>query len=191
MATSVVSICNKALQALGAARITSLAEDSSNARNCNLCYEDIRDEELRAHVWNFAKKRATLAADATEPDFDYLYAFPLPTDCLRLLPPARRGLDWRIENHQGRPAILTNDGNSLEINYIARITDPTVFDPLFVKALAMSMASHMCEDITQSNSKKAEAKMERRDALRDARRTNAMENISEEPAEDPWLTARR
>jgi hypothetical protein len=190
MATSVVSICNKALQRLGAARITSLTEDSSNARNCNLCYEDIRDEELRAHVWNFAKKRATLAADATAPDFDYLYAFPLPSDCLRPLPPKRVALDWVIENHQGRPAILTNDGNSIELTYIARITDPTVFDPLFVKALAMSMAEHMCEDITQSNSKKADAKADRKEALAIARRTNAMENISQEPVEDPWLTAR-
>jgi hypothetical protein len=33
--------------------------------------------------------------------------------------------------------ILTNDGSSINIRYIARVTDPTQFDVAFVEALAV------------------------------------------------------
>ena len=186
-----VSIANLALQKLGAERITSLTQDHVNARAVNNCYEQLRDKELRLHVWNFAKTRTTLAPSATEPDFGFLFAFPLPSDYLRLLPPKRLGLDWRIENHNGTRAILTNDGNTLEIVYIARITDPTRFDDAFIEAFAAKLAWHMAEELTQSNTKKDDAKLEYRDAMREARRINAFENISQEEPEDPWLAARR
>lgn len=191
MATSEVAICNMALDTLGAQRIVAIDEDSRNGRACNACYAQIRDQELRAHPWNFAKKRSTLAASAVTPEFGFDYAFPLPTDCLRILPPKRTGLDWTLENHEGRSAILTNDGDSIEVSYIAQITNPTVFDVLFDDALAAKMAMHMCEEITQSNQKKADAKDDYVQAIRRAKRTNAIEQVPQEAAEDPWLAARR
>jgi hypothetical protein len=187
VAVSEVAICNLALQKLGAARITSLTEDSVNARHCNACYTMLRDQEIVAHPWSFAKKRATLAPDATAPDHDYLYAFSYPTNCLRILPPARNGLDWQMENNK----ILTNDGDTLEVLYLERVTDPTRFHPLFDDALASRMADHMCEAITQSNQKKEKATTDYNTAIRRAKRTNAIEQISAEPPEDPWLAARR
>ena len=191
MAVSEVTICNLALQKLGEARITSLSEDSPRARSCNAAYEFIRDRELRAHKWNFAKKRATLAPSSVTPDFDFDDAFPLPTDFLRLLPPNTSSLDWQIENHEGSPSILTNDGDTLEIVYIARITDTAKFDMLFVEMLACKLALHLCEDRTQSNTKKADIQAEYRELRREARLINAFENGSEEPPEDSWLLARR
>ncbi len=191
MATSDVAICNLALQKLGAARIASLAEDSRNARSCNACFTAIRDREIRARAWNFAKKRATLAPHATTPAFDFDYAFPVPSDFLRLLPPSRNGLDWTIENHQGVKCILTNDGDTLDVSYLAKVTDPNLFDSLFIEALAAKLAWHMCEEITQSNQKKADIFNEYKDILKEARQINAFEQISAEPPEDDWLVARR
>lgn len=191
MAVSDVSIANLALQKLGAARITTLTEDSRSARSVNACYEHLRDLELRKHKWNFAIKRTTLAPSSVEPEFDYDYAFPLPSDCLRLLPPARNSLDWKIESHEGTPSILTNDGNTLEILYIGKITDPTKFDECFVEMLACKIADHCCEELTQSNTKKADVRAEYREALNSAKRMNAFENTSDEPPDDPWYEARR
>ena len=191
MAVSDVAICNLALQKLGASRISSLSDASKNARECNAAYEFIRDKELRANRWKFAIKRATLAPSSTEPDFTYLYAFTLPTDCLRVLFPARLGLDWKIENHLGSPAILTNDGNTLEIRYLAKVTDPTKFDACFVEALSCKMAWHLAEAITQSNSKKDAALNEYKMAIAEARRMNAVElGVLKQPV-DEWLAARR
>lgn len=183
---SVVGICNRGLQKLGADRITSLTQDSRNARSCNALYEIVRDAELRAHPWSFAVKRVVLAPDSTTPAFDYDYSFTLPSDCLRVLPPNDSDLDWRIEGG----AILTNYGDSLNLRYIARITDPNLFDPLFMESLASRIAVELCEELTQSNQKGQGVRDDYKQAIREARRNNAIEKMSDEPPEDPWVTAR-
>ena len=97
---SVVDICNRALQKLGAESITSLTQNTENARACNSCFEFLRDAELRAHPWNFAIKRAQLAADLTPPEFGYDLRYQLPSDYLRLLPSdsfdVNRSADYKI-----------------------------------------------------------------------------------------------
>lgn len=187
MAISEVALANLSLQKLGAARITSLTENSRNARSINACYEMIRDRELRAHRWHFAVKFQTLTPDTATPAFDYLYQFTWPTDCLRVLKPRNRRVDWELAGRK----ILTNESNTLELRYIARITNPTMFDPLFDDALACKIAWHTCEEITQSNQKKADIQGEYRMAIAEARKTNAIEISPEDPVEDDWLSARR
>jgi hypothetical protein len=187
--TSVVDICNIALQKLGASRIVSLTQDTDNARECNLLYEQARDSELRAHPWNFAIKRAQLAASGT-PAFGYSSAYQLPADCLRLLPPDKHlnfsDLDWQIE---GR-SILTDDTGALDVRYIYRVTDPNQFDASFVELLACRLAEGLCEKITQSNSKGQQIRADKITAMREARRNNAFENSSQEAPEDTWLSVR-
>lgn len=191
MATSDVSVCNLALQKLGAGRIVSLSENSENAKAVNACYESLRDKELRTYLWNFARKRAILAASSVTPAFTFTYAFPVPSDFLRLIKPARLGLDWHVEQHEGGLAILTNDGNTLEIRYIAKVTNPALFDPCFVEMLACKIAWHCCERITQSNTKKAGLMEEYKEAKQEARRTNAFELPKNPEPIDEWLAARQ
>ena len=187
---SEVDICNRALQKLGAERITSLTQDSANARACNLCYEPIRDAELRAHPWNFAIKRASLAADSTAPSFGYDSAYTLPSDCLRVMPPDVsvnfNTFDWQIEGRK----ILTNYDAPLEIRYVKRETDPNQYDPLFIECLSAKIAVELCELLTQSNSKGSAARDDYIRAIRDARKMNAFENISAETQTDTWITCR-
>lgn len=191
MAVSNVSICNLALQKLGAARISDLPDGSVNSNECNACFTSLRDAELRLNKWRFSLSRITLAPHATAPDFNYLYAFPLPADCLRPLFPARLGLDWKVENHLDVQSILTNDGNTIKLRYIKTITDPTKFDPIFVEALACKIAWHLCERLTQSNTKKASLREDYLYWIREARRTNALEIGTQKQPVDEWLAARR
>lgn len=186
MAISDVAICNLALDRLGADRIASLVEDTVEARACNAAYTHIRDAELRRRAWGFATKRVVLAPDTETPAFDYNYQFTKPSDCLRILPPNTRALDWRFEGNK----ILTNDGNTLNLRYIARIEDPAKFDSLFVDALAARLAWHMAEVLTQSNSKKDAALRDYRLLISEARQINAFEQISDEPPIDEWVAAR-
>jgi len=195
MATSEVSICNLALQKNGSGRIVSLTEDSPQARECNACYEAMRDLELRKHRWSFAIKRVSLPEDVTAPEFGPARYFTLPSDFLRLIEPDEatnyNTLDWRIEsNAAGAKAIATNDAAPLEIRYVWRAIDPTVFDAAFVEALACRIALQTCEKLTQSNAKKADIREEYKDAIREARRTNAIEGVSAESPVDTWITAR-
>lgn len=189
-ASSVVQICNNALQKLGATRITAIDEDSRNARACNATYEGTKQAELRAHVWNFAIKRAELAADSEAPAWGRANAFTLPSDFLRLLPPYPEdnlnSTDWQIEGKK----ILTDDDAPIYIRYIYNVTDPNEMDALFLDMLSIKLAYDICEEITQSNTKKASLLEDYKDALSEARRINAIENISAKPPEDEWITVR-
>lgn len=190
MSTSDVQIANLALQKVGASRITSLEEDSEEARQVALCYGQTRDTELRKHAWNFAITRATLPAETYDPDFGPANSFPLPSDFLRLIPVDPEEVtntdDWRIE---GR-SIRTNDAAPLYIRYIKRVTDPNDFDELFTEMLACKIALQVCEKLTGSNQKKAAVAEDYKMAQREARRINAFENIAAEPPPDTWDTAR-
>lgn len=190
MATSEVAICNLALQKLGAKRITSLTEDSVNARECNACYALERDAELRKHPWNFAIKRDSLAAESVAPIFGPTTKCQLPSDFLRLMPldpeSQTMTLDWRIEGKY----ILTYDAAPLRIRYIYRVTDPNEFDGLFVESLACRIAVQICEKLTQSNVKKADAQKMYDYAVAEAKRVDAMEDVPQDPPDDTWVTAR-
>lgn len=187
---SEVGICSRALQKLGARRISSLTEDSSNARACNAAYEVLRDAELRAHPWSFATDRASLAADSSSPDFGRSNAFQLPSDCLRLLPPYPEdnlnSHDWQIEGRK----IYTDESAPLRIRYIKKVSDPNEMDPLFRELLATRIALELCEEVTQSNTKKDALKDDYRNGLNEARRANAIERVAQQPPEDEWITKR-
>jgi len=99
---SEVDICNQALQAIGTrTSMTSLDEDSPEARQCQLVYSSCRDQLLRAAHWDFAKKTdiAGLLKSAPDtPEFQgevsqggwshkypppgWLYEYAMPADCL-------------------------------------------------------------------------------------------------------------
>lgn len=187
---SAVDISNRALQKLGAERIISLTQDSVSARACNLAYEQVRDAELRAHTWNFAIKRRELAADATAPVYGYTYAYTLPSDCLRLLKNDNQenfySDKWKVEGRK----ILTDEAAPFQIRYVYRVTDTTQYDALFVEALASKMAYEMCEELTQSNSKKQSAAEDYKFAIREARKINAFENVPAEQDTDTWISIR-
>jgi len=185
-----VEIANRALQLLGAKRITSLDEDSRNARAINAAFEPVKLAELRKHPWNFAIKRASLAASATEPLFTKDNSFPLPSDFVRLAEQdpedLTNDLDWQIEGRN----IITNDSAPLEIRYIYNVTDPNEMDVLFRESFAAKLAEVLCEEITQSNAKKADAKETYKEIIAEAKKANAIERHSQNPPEDTWVTVR-
>jgi hypothetical protein len=187
---SQVGICNRALQILGAERITTLTDNSRNARACVAAYDAVRQAELRKHTWNFSVARAELAADADEPAWGRANAFTLPAACLRLLPAYPEdnlnSLDWQIEGRK----ILTDDSAPIYVRYVDDITDANTMDALFREALSARLAYDLCEEITQSNSKQDLARERYTDAIREARKVNAFERVSAESPDDVWITAR-
>ena len=182
---SEVDICNLALQRLGAKTISSLSDDSTAARECNRAYAHARDSELRAHPWSFARTRASLAADSTDPAFGYAKQYTLPSDYLRLLP-TRDQQDFQIEGGK----ILTDDGAPLKVVYLKRVTDPNQFDQLFVDLLVARIARDLAEKITQSKIKIEIAQSLYEELRKEARRVNAFERPALEPPTDSWITAR-
>jgi len=188
--SSVTQICNRALQHLGAARITDLSEDSRNARSCNAVYEIARDAELEAHPWRFAIKRVALAADSVSPAFGKERSFTLPADYMKIMPRDMGRLDiytdWEIEGDK----IFTDESAPLEIRYIGRITDVSLFPALFQEALSARIAMELSEEITQSNSKIATIAQIYKSKTDQARRANAFAKRPQVPPEDQYVRVR-
>ena len=189
-----VEIANRALSKLGDKTIVSLTEDSNSARAINECYVLVRKNEIRRHPWHFAKRRALLAASATAPAFDFSYAYPLPSDCLRVLMPHPESdsvqydgkVDWKIE---GR-SILSDQAGPLKITYLADVTDSEQFDAAFVDTFAARLAAEVSMRVTGSAEKRKLALEEYRMSLLEARRVNAFEQFSIERPMGDWEIAR-
>lgn len=198
MAQTAVDICNSALLRNGAASIMSLDDNSPEARACVVCYDSNRRAELRKYVWRFSVRRVQLAPDTATPPFGFNYQFTLPEDCLRVLPNGDAQSDWSVEGRK----VLTNypdsvtasDGstasNVLNLTYIADVEDVTQFDSAFYDVMALSMASDLCEKLTQNAQKKAVIDREYASAVAEARRTNAFETIPRTAADTGWFLAR-
>jgi len=189
MPATKLNIINLALQHVGAARVGAV-EDSELALEADQSYPFIRDAELRANAWGFAQKRVAIPAHAVAPAFDFLRAFPLPSDYLRLIKPVRQDLDWRIEHHEGAVSILTNqDAAPLRLRYIYRAPEAT-FDPLFVMMVSCALAWQIAERVTQSNSKRDAMKDKYMEYKKEARRLNAFERVPDKQPLDTWITGR-
>ena len=189
---SVVDMCNSALNLLGASTISSLTEDTKNARLCNQRYEPIRDRVFRSHNWNCLIKRVQLAQDSTAPVVEYSYAYTLPTDCLRVLKihngstdSIKSALDYKIEGRK-----VVTDETTIYLVYIALITDPNEFDSYLREAISHQLAADICYAIT-NNSTLANNYMTRADErLREARFIDATENALDTVEANEFTDAR-
>ncbi len=147
MSASKLSIVNGALDLLAADAISSLSDSSSRVGNSiKRGFDGERDALLREYPWNFAMRRASLAASATAPAFRFGYAYELPAGpdpeyCLRV---------WAVGNEESRldtdvweisgRRLLTDLGPPLPIRYIGRITNPARWDAMVVKAFEARLA---------------------------------------------------
>lgn len=97
MGADTVTICNLALDSIGArSEISSLSEESQEARTLSLHYAPAVEAILQAAHWNFARKQATLAVlkaaagspenpDGTGPipPAPWMYSYALPSDMVQ------------------------------------------------------------------------------------------------------------
>jgi len=145
---SEVDIINSALNMVGASNIIARAEDSKSARITNQRYDYIRDAVLRAHPWNCAISRATIAADADSPTFGFTNQFTLPTDpyCLRVLRLEYLDIDFRVEGRK-----IHCDEDTIKVIFISRVTDPNEYDQLLIETIAARLAADSSYALAQSS----------------------------------------
>jgi hypothetical protein len=157
--TSETDIANLALDLLSAGTIQDVVNPTTAAEEVVSRWYDItRLKVLREHPWNFAAKRAIVAASSTSPEYGYTYAFPIPNDFVRLLTIQNSdGADLQASNYEmeyvgSQRCILYNaEGGSLRMRYVHDITDVTKFDPSFIHLLAHEIALAIAYKVTESN----------------------------------------
>ena len=187
MPVSAVSIANSALVKLGADRISSLTQETRAAQLINAIYDQVRDQVLRDHPWNFALTRVTLAPNSTTPAFEYLYTYDLPSDCLKAYRTYPDTIDWVVE---GR-TILCNEAEELNLQYVYRHEDESSWSADFAEAFAWKLAAETAYALTQSSTKEAACAQGYVRALAEARSMDGMEGTLRGLQADTWLDARR
>jgi hypothetical protein len=143
-----VEIVNAALAKLGEQAILAFSDPSEPGRLATRTFADLRDAMLRENPWNFASKRAELAAEPTAPLWGFQSSYPVPSDYLRLIELEWGQADYRIE--QGK--ILCDLASPLRIRYVYRVTDADAMDPAFREALASRLAMEWAEPLTGTTS---------------------------------------
>lgn len=201
--SSETDLVNRALSRLGTrATIADLSESSTEARTARIWYAATRDAMLRAHDWNFARRRVALAQLGSPPSGlptdstgVWRHRYALPHDCLRLLrlsgtisalSPA-----FEIAGDVVGGAVLC-DEPAAEAVYTARVTDPGRFDAGFSAALVEQLAAHMAYPITQKTEVAVRLAQMARVSLDEARVLDGNEGNSgaEAAAQPAYIVAR-
>ena len=184
--TSPVDILNIALIELGEPMIMDPSDELQDA--LNLRYPQLRDATLRAYPWGFARELKHVPSTGTPPLFGYHFAYKLPAECLR---------PWRISNEprsawrvRGRQ-IHTDIGSPINLEYILRVTDTSLFDPLYVEALGARLASALTVKITGDHDLRKVFWDLYLAKIDEARRMDAQEgDENNEAFDDTWLSSR-
>ena len=166
--SSVVFICNLALSNIGKQNISSLTEDSAEARACSQFYAHARDTLLQAYPWRWAQKTLSMAEVANNKENRWDHAYQRPSDCLKIrrvvdelmvdyVPYELRavkagGFDYAVEG-----SIIYTNLTPAYLEYTARIDDPTLFPPLFQDALSWHLAVRLSMPLTRDPKIRADA----------------------------------
>jgi hypothetical protein len=182
---SEVKVANLALTGLGAERITSLTENSENARKVNSVFELLRDEVLRQHPWNFAIVRLSLAKLGTGPTFGFTNYFQIPGDVLRIFQPEQKDVKFKVEGDK----VATNEG-SFNCLGIKRITDATLWSTDFVTCFAARLEAELAFSIINSRTVAADKYTVYTAKLSAAKASDAQEGSPLEYEVDEWFQSR-
>lgn len=203
MALSAVEICNRALTAIGHKAITSLDEGTERADICNRLYAGLRDELIQDHPWNFATRRAELAAISEAPAFGWDYQYQLPTDCVRVLGLCDAPVlasnntvvvnelyqepgSWEVEGRR----ILTNEVAPLQVIYLSNAPTEDEFPPKFTAALVLRIAMDLAMPLTESGQRREMLGKEYLAAIRSARGQDSREKGPQRLRSDTLAIAR-
>ncbi|OGQ00032.1 MAG: hypothetical protein A2Z40_03190 [Deltaproteobacteria bacterium RBG_19FT_COMBO_60_16] len=144
MYQSETEICSAALMLLGDSPINSLDDANDRARLCKMIWPMVLDDELSAHRWNCAKRRAELAREAATPAFEWSYQYALPADCLRVLEMQDPTELFAVED-----GVLLCNNTTAKIRYLARVTAVGKYSAGLQSALVARMVAELAMAITK------------------------------------------
>ena len=149
---------NRALVELGATPITSLEDDSPEAKVMKILYYGSRDAVLEEAEWTWATRRFLPAKSTSQPEWGWESEFPIPSDILRVTQVDRNGyigagMNRNPADHEveGRKILCNED--VIYCKGIRRVDDEGIYSPLFAEAFEYKLATKACLPLTESNTK--------------------------------------
>lgn len=172
--SSQTEICNRAIiRIAGANTISTIDEDSQEARLLTQIWDGVRKGLLRSHTWNFAIGLQQLAAIEGEPVFEYDFSYAIPSDCIKIVDVYNKSSEWKRRGN----AIHT-DMDSVQLIYVKDITDPTMFDPLFEECLVLKLAYELNTALAPNENRQAQLMSEFNMKFKEAKRADAQEDYA-------------
>jgi hypothetical protein len=208
-----VQIAKLALQHIGDRYdISDLEEAGTEAEQINLVFDDTRKELLRSHPWTFANKYASPATLSVTVPGNWTYAYQYPTDAIRVIeivdplggaaarsryyyrerdiPVARQKIPYEVSLLTDDTKVILSNEQSAEFRYTANISDPTKFDPEFVNAFSLLLASKVAMALTGDGGIRDILRQGAQRAIYQAGATDANEGVTDEAPEASWIIAR-
>lgn len=194
-----VEIANMALSHIGSrAKIESLTEESTEAKEVNRWYDFARQRVIQLYNWSFATKRVTLTTHADDaPEGVWLYRYQYPSDCLSIqlivnqFSKTDDPLPYAIEmSDDGTTKTIVTDVDDAILKYTFDQADESLYTPAFSLAFSYSLANSIAFTLTGKLSLK-EAML--RDMFRtavDATSMDANEDQPQAPREAEWIRGR-
>lgn len=196
MATyTTIGICNHALLLCGASPITTLTDDTANARALNAVYENARKGFLTECRWSFSTTRTTLVTNSTTSLFPwtfdeeaYVYNRPgsATFSCLRIWDMSDIDAIWREEGEY-----IISDTAGLGARWTWDHSEVGLWRP---KAIIAFM-DKLCSDISYmiiNSVPKAEAFLKKYEqvSLSQATAENSQTGMQQEVIDDAWAKAK-
>lgn len=205
-------IANLALYRAGSKkRITSLDDQSSDAKLVNSIYHFKLDLLLRQYPWNFSERAVALAELTTDPMIGWGYVYRYPADCAFAravcdalgarqrwydLVPGQTAVQWlqpkvpfKVSSDDTGRIILTDLSDAYLI-YSAKIADTTLFDELFTSAFAWDLAADLVVPMQGDARNKAIVAQTAMLAISQAFSMSANEGVRDAPPESPSILVR-
>jgi hypothetical protein len=189
MSITKTDILNKSLTLIGAAPITSIDDDSTNARILSNVYETALRSILAECKWNFATKRSLLSVVTDVPawyDVGEVYVYQKPADMIRIFGTNVKKARWREEGD-----LIYSDTAGLGIRYVYYDDVPSHYPSYFVDAFVDRLCSDIAYAIVNSDSLGSKYKqLFESVSLPKAQAANAQTGIQQEHDDVAWTDAK-
>lgn len=149
---------------------------------------------MRDHAWNFLSTTVTLA-DLGSPPTGWSYRYAYPTNCLRAIEIVRTNrtdskIDFEVRYDGASGRVILTDESTAELKFTQLITDPNVYDDMFIDALSWALAFRLAGPLTGNDTKKQQALTVYQNLMNTAEAQDSGEGMEDTITDASWIEAR-
>ena len=154
-----LDIYNMALGFVGTRTVSSPNEQTPEAIQCELYWDRARRAALRDFPYNFASRRALLASKTLPQAYSmqWAYAYALPANCLKVVhvhDGNHPNTPFRIVQTANNEVVILSNVANAYADYTVDVEDITLWDELFVLAMARKLAAMIATPLLKNNPQK-------------------------------------
>lgn len=155
-----IQIWNMALGFCGTRTVASETEQTPEAIQCGIYWDNARRTALRDYPWHFAQSRAQLAMKDLPELYEgvWRYAYALPDKCLKAhavyRPMGRKKHEFEIVRANDGTDLLLTDVEFAILAYTQDVEDVARYDEDFVLVMARKLACLIGIPLLKNNSQK-------------------------------------